>query len=168
VATCQCQKSIPADDVDLSKVDEVIAQVGSGTGALIPVLQRTQDAVGYLPKSVLDRIAEGLRVPASAVYGVVTFYAQFRTKPVGKFLVKVCHGTACHVAGGTKITEAFERELKVKDGETTSDRKFTLESVACLGCCSLAPVVMVEKETYGRLSGDRAAKIVKEYQERKP
>jgi NADH-quinone oxidoreductase subunit E len=109
------------------------------------------------------RIAMMLRVPASTVFGVVTFYAQFRLKPVGKYIIRVCHGTACHVAGAQKITEAFERDLCVKDNQTTADRLFTLESVACLGCCSLAPVAMVQKETYGRLTGDRVGKIVAEY-----
>jgi NADH-quinone oxidoreductase subunit E len=160
---CACQ---PEPAVDLSTVDAVIAAAGSGSGALIPVLQKTQDAIGYLPKPVLDRIAAGLRVPASTVYGVVTFYAQFRLKPVGKYIIKVCHGTACHVAGAQKISEAFERDLQVKDGETTPDRLFTLESVACLGCCSLAPVAMVQKETHGRLTGDRVGKVLAEYRKR--
>ena len=161
-----CMKADRPDGIDLGQVDQVIAKAGSGPGALIPVLQKVQDVLGYLPKPVLDRIAAGLRVPAANVYGVATFYAQFRLKPVGKYIIKVCHGTACHVAGGTKITEAFERELQVKDGETTKDRIFTLESVACVGCCSLAPVAMVQKETYGRLSGDRVAKVLTEYKQK--
>jgi NADH-quinone oxidoreductase subunit E len=164
MVTCGVEPKAP--DVDLKKVDEVIAQHGAGAGSLIPVLQKSQDALGYLPKQALDRIAQGLRVPASSVYGVATFYAQFRLKPVGKYIIKVCHGTACHVASGQKITEAFERELQVKDGETTQDRKFTLESVACLGCCSLAPVAMIQKETFGRLSGDSVAKVLAEVRKR--
>jgi NADH-quinone oxidoreductase subunit E len=164
-----CKKADRTDrqeGIDLGKVDQVIAKSGSGPGALIPVLQKVQDVIGYLPKPVLDRIAAGLHVPAANVYGVATFFAQFRFKPVGKYVIKVCHGTACHVAGGTKITEAFERELQVKDGETTPDRVFTLESVACLGCCSLAPVAMVQKEAFGRLSGDKVAKVLTEYKQK--
>jgi len=160
---CACASRAQAAGEDLKKVDEIIARHGSGSGALIPVLQKVQDALGWLPKEALDRIAAGLHVPASNVYGVATFYAQFRLKPVGKYIIKVCHGTACHVAGAQKITEAFERELGVKDGETTADRMFTLESVACLGCCSLAPVAMVQKEAHGRLSADRVTKVVAEY-----
>ena len=154
------------EHVDLSLVDRVIAELGDGAGSLIPVLQRTQKGYGYLPKAVLDRIADGLRVPVTTVYGVATFYAQFRLKPMGKHIIRVCHGTACHVAGADKITEAFERELCIEEGQTTPDRLFTLESVACLGCCSLSPVAMIVEETYGRLSGDKVAKIVAEYRNR--
>lgn len=147
---------------DLSAVDAIIAHYGAGSGSLIPVLQRVQEHFGYLPKPVMNRIAQGLRVPASNVFGVATFFAQFRFKPVGKNIIRVCHGTACHVSGATKITEAFERELCVKDGATTPDRLFTLESVACLGCCSLAPVAMIQKDTFGRLTGDKVPKVIDE------
>jgi len=150
------------EDVDLSIVDSVVAEHGAGAGSLIPVLQKTQDACGFLPKQALERIARGLMVPASTVYGVVTFFAQFRLKPVGKYIVRVCHGTACHVAGADKITEAFARDLNVADGETTDDRLFTLESVACVGCCSLAPVAMVEQETFGRLDGRGVSRVVRD------
>lgn len=160
-----CPEPAP-EELDLSLVDRVIADNGSGPGALIPVLQRTQEAYGYLPKQVLDRIAAALSLAPSSVYGVATFYAQFRLKPMGKHMIRVCHGTACHVAGGERITEAFERELCVSDGETTPDRLFTLESVACLGCCSLGPVAMIGEETYGRLSADKVAKIVADYRSR--
>lgn len=92
---------------------------------------------------------------------MATFYAQFRLNPVGKHIIKVCHGTACHVQNAVEITEALEEALKVKDGETTADRLFTLESVACLGCCSLAPVMMIGEQTYGKLTGNEAVKIIK-------
>ena len=154
------------EEVDLSQVDGIIAEHGAGAGSLIPVLQKTQDVLGYLPKEVLDRIGLGLLVPPSTVYGVATFFAQFRLKPVGKYIVRVCHGTACHVAGADKITEAFARDLCVADGETTEDRLFTLESVACVGCCSLAPVAMIEDETYGRLDGRAVSKVVKQVRKR--
>ncbi len=102
-------------------------------------------------------------LPSSQVYGVATFYTQFRLKPVGKHLMRVCHGTACHVSGAVKISQALEDELKVGDGETTEDGKFTLETVACLGCCSLAPVMMIDSETYGRLTPDSARKAAKDF-----
>jgi NADH-quinone oxidoreductase subunit E len=157
-----CTESIQ-EEIDLSLVDRVIEEHGAGAGSLIPVLQKTQEVYGYLPSVVMDRISQGLLVPASTVYGVVTFFAQFRLKPVGKYIVRVCHGTACHVAGADKITEAFARELGVPDGETSPDRLFTLESVACVGCCSLAPVAMVGNETFGRLDGRGVVKVIKNY-----
>jgi NADH-quinone oxidoreductase subunit E len=154
------------EQVDLGLVDRVIAEHGAGAGSLIPVLQKAQEVYGYLPKPVIERIARGLLVEPSAVYGVVTFYAQFRLKPVGKYMVRVCHGTACHVAGADMITEAFSRDLGVADGDTTEDRLFTLESVACVGCCSLAPVAMIDDETYGRLDGRGVSKVVKQVRKR--
>jgi NADH-quinone oxidoreductase subunit E len=95
------------------------------------------------------------------MYGVATFYAQFRLKPVGKHIIKVCHGTACHVQNAKEITESLEEALHVRDGETTEDRLFTLESVACLGCCSLAPVMMISEQAYGKLTGNEAVKVIK-------
>jgi NADH-quinone oxidoreductase subunit E len=130
---------------------------------MIPVLQEVQEALGYLPIWAIEAIAYGLEIPASQVYGVVTFYAQFRLKPIGKHLCKVCHGTACHVSGATEVSEAILEQLRVVEGATTEDGKFTVESVACLGCCSLAPVIMIDQDTFGRLSPDKARKIVKEF-----
>lgn len=157
----------PTQEVfDLSRVDGIIDEIGAGAGSLIPVLQKVQDTFGYLPREVLERIGRGLLVPPSTVYGVATFFAQFRLKPVGKYIVRVCHGTACHVAGADKITEAFARDLCVADGETTEDLLFTLESVACVGCCSLAPVAMIEGDTYGRLDGRAVSKVVKQVRKR--
>jgi len=146
-------------------VDEVADSVGAGRGMLIPVLQSVQERIGYLPPEAMQRIAERTGVPAAGVFGVATFYSQFRLKPVGRYIVKVCHGTACHVQGAVAISEAICDELGVQDGETTPDGKFTVESVACLGCCSLAPVMMIEEDTFGRLTPDTARKIVREYGE---
>jgi NADH-quinone oxidoreductase subunit E len=145
-----------------AKVERVLARYSGRQGAVIPVLQEVQDALGYLPIWAIEAIALGLEVPASQVYGVVTFYAQFRLKPIGKHLCKVCHGTACHVSGATEVDEAILDQLRVAEGATTADGKFTVESVACLGCCSLAPVIMIDQETFGRLTPDKARKIVKE------
>ena len=121
-------------------------------GALIPVLQKAQGVYGYLPKPVLETIARELRLTTAEVFGVVTFYAQFHLNPRGKHIIRVCQGTACHVRGGAKILEAVSEHLKVKPGETTRDLEFTLETVACLGACGLAPVMMVDDNTHGRLN----------------
>jgi NADH-quinone oxidoreductase subunit E len=148
--------------VDLSLLDPLIAQLKDKRGNLIPLLQGTQRIFGYLPEASFYKIADETGLKLADLYGVATFYAQFRLKPVGKHIVKVCHGTACHVQNAKKISSSLEDTLGVKDGETTEDMLFTLESVACLGCCSLAPVMMIGDETYGNLNQKSAAKIVKE------
>lgn len=150
------------DSVDLTLIDPLIEKYKSKKGSLIPILQGTQNIYGYLPEEAFIKIAELTGLKLSEMYGVATFYTQFRLNPVGKHIIKVCHGTACHVQNATAISEAIEDALDIKDGETTEDRLFTLESVACLGCCSLAPVMMIGDETYGKLTGKQAVKIVKE------
>jgi NADH-quinone oxidoreductase subunit E len=140
---------------------EIINEAGRGHGTLIPVLQKVQDAFGYLSKDTLMGISEELSIPLSDIYGVVTFYAQFRLTQQGRNILKVCHGTACHVGGSEGISEALVDELKIGHGETTPDHKFTLERVACLGCCSLAPCLMINGETYGRLTPEKAREIVR-------
>jgi NADH-quinone oxidoreductase subunit E len=148
--------------VDLSLLDPLLEKYKNKKGSLIPILQGTQNIYGYLPKNAFFKIAEVTGIELSEMYGVATFYTQFRLNPVGKHIIKVCHGTACHVQNDTAISEALEDALGIKDGETTDDNLFTLESVACLGCCSLAPVMMIDGETYGKLTGSHAVKIVKE------
>jgi NADH-quinone oxidoreductase subunit E len=147
--------------VDLSLINPLIEKYKGKKGALIPILQGTQDIFGYIPRAAFEKISKDTGLKLSEMYGVATFYAQFRLNPVGKHIVKVCHGTACHVQNANELTEALEEALKIKDGETTEDGLFTLESVACLGCCSLAPVMMIGDETYGKLTGTQAVKIVK-------
>ncbi len=149
------------DQVDLSLIDALIEKYKDKKGNLIPLLQGTQETYGYIPREAFERISEGTGLELSEMYGVATFYAQFRLNPVGKHIVKVCHGTACHVQNAKTITTALKESLKVEDGGTTEDGMFTLESVACLGCCSLAPVMMIGDETYGKLTGSQAVKIVK-------
>jgi NADH-quinone oxidoreductase subunit E len=144
-------------------VDEAADRHTGARGSLIPILQEVQDRVGYLPPEAMERIAEMTGVSAARIFGVASFYSQFRLTPVGRYVIKVCHGTACHVQGASAITEAICDELKVPDGGTTADGKFTVASVACLGCCSLAPVIMIEENTFGRLTPDEARKIVREY-----
>ncbi|MCK5824896.1 MAG: NADH-quinone oxidoreductase subunit NuoE [Ichthyobacteriaceae bacterium] len=147
---------------DLSKIDAVIEKYRGKKGNLIPILQSVQDIYGYLPEKAFDKISNEAGLKLADMYGVATFYAQFRLNPVGKNIVKVCHGTACHVQNARALTTALEDNLGIKDGETTEDGLFTLESVACLGCCSLAPVMMIGDDTYGNLDGKAASKIIKQ------
>jgi NADH-quinone oxidoreductase subunit E len=147
-------------DLDLTRVETIIAE-GDPHGNLIALLQRAQQEFGYLPEAVVDEIARLSGVPASRIYGIITFYAQFSTVPSGRHKILVCHGTACHVAGAPRITEAFEQELRVGDGATTDDMEFTLDAVACMGACSQAPVMRIDEDTYGNLSADQARKIIR-------
>ncbi|HRS53775.1 MAG TPA: NADH-quinone oxidoreductase subunit NuoE [Bacteroidales bacterium] len=147
--------------VDLTLLDELINKYKNYKGNLIPILQGVQNIYGYIPKEACIKISNETGLKLSDMYGVATFYAQFKLKPVGKHIIKVCHGTACHVQNANSITAAIQEALNIKDGETTSDRFFTLESVACLGCCSLAPVMMIDDEAYGKLTGNKAVNIIK-------
>jgi NADH-quinone oxidoreductase subunit E len=133
-------------------------------GQLIPLLQRAQARDGYLTRERLMEINRDTGIPLSNIYGVATFYAQFRLSPIGKNLIRVCHGTACHVAGANDITDAIEKHLQICNGETTADRQFTLETVSCLGCCSLAPVIMINNTTHGNLTERQVTKVIKQYQ----
>jgi NADH-quinone oxidoreductase subunit E len=148
--------------VDLSLIDHLLEKYRTKKGNMIPILQGTQEIYGYIPREAFLKISEVTGLKLSEMYGVATFYAQFRLNPVGKHIIKVCHGTACHVQNANSITDALQESLGVKDGETTEDRFFTLESVACLGCCSLAPVMMISNETFGKLTKAECVKIVKE------
>jgi len=133
-------------------------------GRLIPLLQRAQETDGYLTRERIAEIHATSGIPLAQIYGVATFYAQFRMHPVGKNLIRVCHGTACHVSGANDITKAVEDHLQIANGETTPDRLFTIETVSCLGCCSLAPVIMINNSTYGNLTEKEVKKVLKTYQ----
>ena len=135
-------------------------------GELIPLLQSAQDHFGYIPRPAIAYIASVTGIPESDVYGVITFYGQFRLQPRGKYLVRACAGTACHVSGSRTIVEAIEDELGVEVGDTTEDGLFTLNTVACIGCCSLSPVMMINEDTHGRLTPAAARKILREYRRR--
>jgi NADH:ubiquinone oxidoreductase subunit E len=145
------------------KIDQVIDRYRKKQGILIPVLKEVQDICGYLPKKVQHRIAQGLQLPASQVYGVVSFYAFFTTIPRGKHIIRVCLGTACYVRGSKQILDNLQRELHVEVGGITQDRKFSLEAVRCLGACGLAPVMVVGNDTYGMISPRKAIEIVSSY-----
>lgn len=150
-------------DADLSYVRSYPPEPSS----LIPLLQRTQERFGYLPREVLEEMANYIGVPLSRVYGVATFYAQFRFKPLGKYVVKICHGTACHVNGAVNISQAITEELGIEEGQTTENGLVTLERVACLGCCSLAPVIMINDKVFGKLTPEKVRKLMRKLKEGK-
>jgi NADH:ubiquinone oxidoreductase subunit E len=153
-----------AQAIDLTKLEPVFAKYADmAKGSLIPVLQACQDTYGYLPFAALEAIARHLQVPISQIYGVVTFYAQFRLVPRGKHVIRSCQGTACHVRNSARILESLKSTLGVAPGGTTEDLKFTLETVACIGACSLAPVMMIDTDAHGRLRPDRIPKILDSY-----
>ena len=133
--------------------------------SVIPLLQQAQESEGFVSEETIDRVARHTGSPASAIYGVVTFYSQFRLERPGRHIIRVCEGTACHVLGIDAVLERLTQELGVRAGGTTADGLFTLESVRCLGCCSLAPVVMIDDETHGRLTPDSIVEIVAAYRE---
>lgn len=135
-------------------------------GMLIPLLQAAQDQYSFVPESAIYRISAVTGVPASEIYGVVTFYTQFKLKPPGKHIIRVCDGTACHVNGSATVMNMLKDILGVNIDETTEDRLFTLQSVACLGCCSLAPVMMIDEETYGRLNPGTIKNIIEGYRKK--
>ena len=135
-------------------------------GALIPLLQSAQETYGYIPESAIDHISEIVGIPAAEIYGVITFYSQFRLKPMGKNIIKICDGTACHVNASTAIIKTIEEELQIDGDETTEDGLFTLQKVACLGCCSLSPVIMINDETHGKLTPKRVGQLLQEYRDK--
>ncbi len=149
--------------VDISIVSKIIDETGTGAEMAIPILQKIQDHYRYLPMEALEEVCRHSDITPSQLYGVATFYSQFRLKPVGEVIIKVCHGTACHVGRADTLTEALEDALQIKDGETTPDMKFTIESVACVGCCSLAPVVVIGTDTYAKVSPKKLVETIKEY-----
>jgi NADH-quinone oxidoreductase subunit E len=147
---------------DEKKLDDILAKHQQSSNELITVLQHAQEQFGYLPEEVMERIAKHLSVPASTVYGVATFYAQFKLVPTGKRVIKCCQGTACHVRGGADILKEVEKKLDIKTGETSSDLANSLETIACFGSCALAPVMVVNKTVYGRMTPKKVDEVLKE------
>lgn len=147
--------------VDLSLLDGVLARYAGVKGSLITILQKTQEIYGYVPVDAVYRIAERTGETPAKILGVATFYSQFRFQPVGKYLIMLCKGTACFVNGAERIAEAVTDELGISDGETTADGMFSLSLVSCLGCCSLAPVMMINETTYGSLTPDKVRSILR-------
>jgi NADH-quinone oxidoreductase subunit E len=153
--------------IELAKVDQIIGKYGMDRRALISLLLDIQDEFYYLPKEAIERVAEKVGLPEIQVYQVARFYKAFSLKPRGKHLVTVCLGTACHVRGGERIADQIGRLLKVKPGDTTQDRLFTLQTVMCLGCCALGPVMVVDGTYYGKMAATKIEKILKKYSDGK-
>ena len=148
----------------LKAVDEIIENYKSKPGSLIPVLEEIQEEIGYLPKSIQKKVALSMGIPLSEVYGVVTFYSFFTMFPKGRHTVRCCLGTACYVRGGKKNLESLCESLKVNPGETTEDRRFSLETVRCLGACGLAPVVMIDEDTHRQVKPSKISGVLDSYE----
>ena len=144
----------------IEQVDEVLASYGREKSNLIPILQQVQEKLGYLPEEAMKHIAKYVRAPECVVYGVATFYAQFQLVPRGRNIVRVCRGTGCYVKGAPRIIDELEKLLGIKEGETTPDMEYTLETVACFGSCALAPVMVVNDQVYGRVTAEKAREIL--------
>jgi NADH-quinone oxidoreductase subunit E len=157
-------KAKDREELSFAVIDAIAHKHNVQPGAVIPALQEIQDAYGYVPPAAIERIAENIGVPSSEIYGIVTFYSQFRLEPVGENLIKVCHGTACHLSGAERIAQAIAQATGAGEGETSRDGKFTVERVACLGCCSLAPCTMINNEVHGRLTPESIGKVVGQLQ----
>ena len=151
------------EPLDPSKLTAILERHNKQKGALIPTLQEVQYAYGYLPEEALQIVSREMKIPMSRIYGVITFYSQFYLTPRGKHVLKSCQGTACHVRGSSGVLDALSRELHVSTGETTADHKFSLETVACVGTCFLAPVIMIDDDYYGKLTPKKAVDAVKKY-----
>ena len=141
-------------------LNEILSHYGGERGDLISILQEAQERFGYLPREAMRRIAKFLRLPDSTIYAVVTFYAQFKLTPTGRRIVKVCRGTACHVRGGARLLLDVEKRLGIKPGETSDDLEYTLETIACFGSCALAPVMVINKNVYGRMTTTKVGQIL--------
>src|SRR5207253_2669864 len=146
----------PMPNIDLNFADEAVTRLGRTPDTVIPILQTVQEQYGYLPQEVLEHICQTTQITPAAITGVSSFYDMFRHAPVGKYVVRVCRGTACHVTGAERVEDALRRRLRIPAGDDTDpDRQFTIEPVACLGCCTLAPVVRIEQATFGQVSAER-------------
>jgi len=158
---------MPTDELPapgLEPAEQILKSMGQVTeDKLIPVLQKLQAAYGYLPPTVLMEVSKRTGIPAARMYGVATFYEQFHLEPHGRHTIRCCRGTACHVKGGREVTNAVKRALQIDEGQTTGDMRFTLETVACLGTCFLAPAMMVDNDYYGHLSAEGVKAILGRY-----
>ncbi|MCP3176308.1 NADH-quinone oxidoreductase subunit NuoE [Desulfuromonas sp. KJ2020] len=156
-------ETVQEQEIDLTAANQVIDKYIDMHGALMPVLQEVQEAYGYIPEPCVHLIAERLNVYTSQIYGVLTFYAQFHLEPRGKYIVRVCMGTACHVKGAGRIADTLKERLGIGHAETTEDLKFTAEYVACIGACGMAPVIMVNDGTYGSMTVQKMDEVIAKY-----
>jgi NADH-quinone oxidoreductase subunit E len=145
-------------------IEALVSEFGRDRSLLIPILQRIQQRHAYLPPQAMEIVGAHLAIPSCEVYGVATFYNQFRFNPPGRHPIKVCLGTACHVKGGSIVLENFERKLEIKDGETSADKEFSIESVACVGCCALAPVALVGEAVHGSMAPSKVEGLILRFQ----
>ena len=152
--------------IDWNKIDAIIDKHKGEKWGLIPLLQEVQELCGYIPPESIETIASAMNMFPSQVQGVITFYAGFALEPKGKFVLKVCRGTACHVKGSRSILRLMQKELSLSEGETSPDYKFTLETVACLGACFLAPTMMINRDYFGKLSPTKVNSVLGEYQKK--
>ncbi len=151
------------ESIEIDGIKKIIDSYGAQQSALISILQDIQDRYQYLPEIALRQVAKSLGIPLCDIYSVATFFRAFSLVPRGKHTCVVCMGTACHVRGAPRILEEVERELKIKPGETTADREFSLESVNCLGCCAIGPVVVIDKDYYGEMTVNKVSKLIRQY-----
>jgi NADH:ubiquinone oxidoreductase subunit E len=157
------EKSLEAN-VDASLILKWIDKLGTEPSAAVPLLQEIQSEYGYLPQKAMDLVVSKTQITGSQLYGVATFYSQFRLKPVGRHMIKICHGTACHVKGADKINTSITHDLNIPKGQdTTTNGSYTLTDVACVGCCTLAPVMVIDSEVYGELNGASANKVLSKH-----
>jgi NADH:ubiquinone oxidoreductase subunit E len=150
--------------VDVTKVNEILERHGAKREHMIAILLECQEEYFYLPREVLEAVAAGVKIPLTSVLAIATFFKAFSLKPVGRYPIRVCNGTACNIQGGPLLVDALERELKIKKGETTRDSLFGLDTVNCVGCCGLAPVITVGQDVHGKVKISSIPKLVKQYQ----
>ena len=159
-------EELQAEEIDLTAANQIIDKYLILPGNLMPVLQGIQDEYGFVPKPTIALVAERLNVYPSQIFGVLTFYAQFHLKPRGRFIIRVCVGTACHVQGASRIVETFFDKLHIGHAETSTDLRYTFEKVACLGACGMAPLAMVNDATYGSMTVQKVEQIIADYNQR--
>lgn len=157
-------EQVEEQEIDLGPCNEILDKFVDMQGALMPALQAIQESYGYIPEATVHLTAERLNIYTSQIYGVLTFYAQFHLKPRGKYIIRVCMGTACHVKGAGRIAETIKDRVGVAHAETTEDLKFTAEYVACIGACGMAPVIMVNEDTFGSLTVQKVNEVIEKYQ----
>ncbi|OWZ83274.1 NADH-quinone oxidoreductase subunit NuoE [Natranaerobius trueperi] len=161
MAECKCDHAVKKQEEE--QVEEILSEFKDQEGTLISALQKVQDFYGYLPERGMKKVADAFDMPLSKVFGVATFYDQFQLQQRGEWVIRVCTGTACHVRGAAEIIDRLTEELDIQPGETTEDLKFTIAPVACIGSCGLAPVIMVNDNTHGRLTPDQIPEIIEKY-----